>query len=68
MPICGALMSMAYVFVPDEQTARKFLLSSSIIWLIYMLLVHSTAFLAQLISIITTGSALIHYRKSQSNA
>ena len=67
MPICGALMSMAYVFVPDEQTARKFLLFSSIVWLIYMLLVHSTAFLAQLASIITTGSALMHYRRSQGN-
>ncbi len=68
MPICGALMSMAYVFVPDEQKARRFLLLSSIIWLVYMLLVHSTAFLAQLISIVTTSSALLHYRKSQRNS
>ena len=65
MPICGALMSMAYVFVPEEQKARGFMLLSNIIWLIYMLLVHSTAFLAQLISIFTTGSALLHYRRAQ---
>ena len=65
MPICGSLMSMAYLVVRDEQRARKFLLLTNTIWLVYMLLVHSTAFLAQLVSLITTGSALLHYRKAK---
>lgn len=63
LPICGALMSMRFIFVPDEQKARKYLLMTSCIWAVYMLLVRSTAFFAQLISMLTALAAIFRYRK-----
>ncbi len=68
MPICGALMSMCFVFVRDEQKARIFLLLTSSIWAVYMLLVGSTAVFAQLISAITAATAIYRYRRTARKA
>ena len=63
MPIIGALLLMVSVFVPDEQTTRKWLLGNAIIWTVYTAIVGSTAFFTDLICVITTSTALYKYRK-----
>lgn len=64
LPICGALLSMVFVFIPDEQKARWVLLSTCSIWSVYTALVGSTAFFSQFISLIITVVALWKYRKT----
>ena len=56
-------MLMFCVFAPDEQTTRKWLLGNAIIWTIYSLAVGSTTILANLVSAVSTASALYKYRK-----
>ena len=66
-PIAGALMSMSFVFVRDEQRARWYLLFTSLIWAVYAAAVVSTTFFAELFSIISSTAAIIKYRKRAEN-
>ena len=63
MPIIGALLLMVSVFVPNEQTTRKWLLGNAIIWTVYTAIVGSTAFFTDLVCVISTSTALYKYRK-----
>ena len=65
LPICGALASMVFVFVRDEQKARVVLLITSGIWATYAAIVGATTFFAQAASIATTLAAMYKYRKAQ---
>lgn len=64
LPIAGAIMSMIFVFVKEEQKARCFLLATAIIWSVYTALVGSSTFFAQIFTVITTCASMYKYRKS----
>ena len=63
LPIIGAMLNMVFVFVRDEQRARKCLLSAAVVWAIYMAIVGTTAVFAEIILIITTILAMRRYRE-----
>lgn len=65
LPIIGALCSMCFVFIRDEQKARWLLLATCSVWSLYMAIVGSTAFFAQFFSVVTTVSAMIRYRRKK---
>lgn len=62
LPIIGALMLMLSVFAKTEQKTRLFLLFNGASWLVYTIIVGSTAFFTALIAIISSSIALIKYR------
>lgn len=62
LPIVGALLSMVFVFVRNEQKARWVLLGTCTVWAIYTAVVGATTFFAQAFSIVTTLTALWKYR------
>ena len=64
LPIAGAIMSMIFVFVKDEQMARRFLLATALIWSVYTALVGSSTFFAQIFTVVTTCVSMYKYRKS----
>lgn len=63
LPIMGALAQMISVFVPDEQTTRKWLLCNAVVWLIYSASVGSSVVFNDLLAVISTSTALCKYRK-----
>lgn len=63
LPICGALVSMIFVFIPDEQKARWCLLLTCSIWAVYMGIIGSTAVFSQLATAAITVAALFKYHK-----
>ena len=65
LPIMGALAQMISVFVPDEQSTRKWLLCNAAVWLIYSAAVGSSVVFNDLLAVITTSSALYKYRKKK---
>lgn len=62
LPIIGALMLMLSVFAKTEQKTRLFLLLNGASWLVYTIVVGSTAFFTALIAIVSSAVALIKYR------
>ena len=65
MPIVGSLLSMAFVFIREEQRARWLLLATCSVWAVYTALIGSTTFFAQAFSILTTVAALHRYGRKQ---
>jgi len=63
LPIIGAVLNMITVFVRDEQTTRKFLLSNALVWSVYTAVIMSTTFFAEFFAVITACIALYQYRK-----
>ena len=63
LPILGALAQMISVFVPDEQTTRKWLLCNAVVWLIYSASVGSSVVFNDMLAVISTSTALYKYRK-----
>jgi len=63
LPILGALAQMISVFVPDEQSTRKWLLCNAVVWLIYSGAVGSSVVFNDLLAVISTSTALYKYRK-----
>lgn len=63
LPIAGSIMCMTFVFVEDEQKARKLLLATALIWTVYTALVGSSTIFAQLFTVVTTCVSLYKYRK-----
>lgn len=63
LPIMGALAQMISVFVPDEQTTRKWLLCNAVVWLIYSASVGSTVVFNDMLAVASTSMALYKYRK-----
>ena len=66
LPIVGAMLNMAFVFVHEEQRARKCLLSAAIVWAVYMAIVGTTAVFAQVTLIVTTIVSIWRYHKKDS--
>lgn len=62
MPIVGAIMLMLSVFADSEQKTRLFLLLNGTSWLVYTVIVGSTAFFTALIAIVSSAIALQKYR------
>ena len=65
LPIIGALAQMISVFVPDEQTTRKWLLCNAAVWLIYSASVGSSVVFNDMLAVISTSTALYKYRKKK---
>lgn len=65
LPILGALALMISVFVRDEQATRKWLLCNAIFWVIYYTAVGSTVAFTDLLTAISTSTALYKYRKKK---
>ena len=63
LPIIGAVLNMITVFVRDEQTTRKFLLSNALVWCVYTAVILSTTFFAELFAAVCAIIALYKYRK-----
>ena len=63
LPIIGAMLNMVFVFVRDEQQARKCLLAAAAVWAVYMAIVRTTGFFAEAILIITTIVSMVRYQK-----
>lgn len=63
LPIMGALAQMVSVFVPDEQTTRKWLLCNAVVWLIYSASVGSSVVFNDLLAVVSTSMALYKYRR-----
>lgn len=65
MPICGALLNMAFISVKDPRAARKILLVTNIIWATYSAIVRAAAFFAQAVTLLSTLWAMYRYRGEQ---
>ena len=65
LPICGALSQMICVFVRDEQATRRWILATSLFWLVYSTAIGSSVAFNDLLSVISTVSALYKYRKKK---
>lgn len=63
LPIIGAEFLMISIFQKDEQKTRLYCLYNSIVWIIYCVLIGSSAVVAQLVSFCSVASALFKYRK-----
>ena len=63
LPIVGSAMLTFSIFAPSEQGTRFFLLVNASIWSVYMGIVGSTGFFAEIITAATTIYALWKYRK-----
>ena len=63
LPIMGALCQMICVFVRDEQTTRKWVLCNALFWMAYSAAVGSSVFFNDLLTAISTVTALYKYRK-----
>lgn len=62
MPICGALLNIAFIAVKNPHAARKILLATNIIWAVYSAIVGAAAFFAQVVTLLTTLWAMYRYR------
>lgn len=67
MPICGALLNMAFISVKDPCAARKILLLTNIIWATYSAIVGAAAFFAQVVTLLTTLWAMYRYRDQKTH-
>jgi len=65
LPIMGALCQMICVFVRDEQTTRKWVLCNGLFWMTYSAAVGSSVFFNDLLTVISTATALYKYRRKK---
>lgn len=65
MPMAGSLLFMCGVFLRKEQNMRKVSLVSNGMWIVYDLIVRSTAIYAQLLSTLFLVIGLIRYREKK---
>jgi hypothetical protein len=65
LPIFGSAMLTFSIFARKEQTTRIFLLINASLWAVYMAIVGSTGFFAELFTAVTTLLALWKYRKNR---
>ena len=66
LPIIGAMLNMAFVFVHEVQRSRECLLAAAVVWATYMAIVGSTGVFAEAALIITTVVSMVHYHKNSS--
>ena len=62
LPIFASVMLTFSIFARNEQMTRLFLLVNTSLWAIYMAIVGSTGFFAELFTTVTTIAALWKYR------
>ena len=67
LPIFASSMLTFSIFARKEQTTRIFLLINASLWAVYMAIVGSTGFFAELFTAVTTLLALWKYRKQPPN-
>ena len=67
LPIFASSMLTFSIFARKEQTTRIFLLINASLWAVYMAIVGSTGFFAELFTAVTTLLALWKYRKQPQN-
>ena len=65
LPIFASSMLTFSIFARKEQTTRIFLLINASLWAVYMAIVGSTGFFAELFTAVTTLLALYKYRKNR---
>jgi len=63
LPIFASTMLTFSIFARKEQTTRIFLLINATLWAVYMAIVGSTGFFAEVFTAVTTLLALWKYRK-----
>ena len=63
LPVLGAVFSSLGVFQRDEQKTRFLILLNAVAYCSYYCIVGSTSMLAELITVIGNGVAMIKYRK-----
>lgn len=63
LPIVGSAMLTFSIFARSEQMTRVFLLINTSVWAVYMAIIGSTGFFAEVFTSITTAYALWKYRK-----
>lgn len=63
LPVLGACLSSLGVFQRDEQKTRFLIMLNAVAYCTYYCLVGSTSMLAELITVIGNGAAMIKYRK-----
>lgn len=68
MPIAGALMLMVSIAQKKEQPSRFFGLLNGVIYFVYDLIIMNTQIFAQLAGIVSNVTALIRYRKKDTEA
>lgn len=67
LPIFASAMLTFSIFARKEQTTRIFLLVNATLWAVYMAIVGSTGFFAELFTAVTTILSLWKYRKKAEN-
>ena len=65
LPVIAIVAYNISVFVPKEQTVRKFLLLNAGAWLLYDALIMSTSFFGHIIGFVSTAIALFKYREKK---
>jgi len=68
LPVFGSAMLTFSIFARSEQTTRIFLLINTSVWAVYMAIVGSTGFFAEVFTVVTTAGALWKYRKKAGSA
>ena len=65
MPIVGALLLMVAFFQKKEQHIRWFSLANVVVWIVYDVIVKSSAVISQLVCLASLLTALFRYRSGR---